>query len=70
MNSVVEFSGSAVKTKDEKEGEVSRLLAALRALCTSANTDVVLLCDAWQMRAHSEVLRARSHALAEMLGFS
>lgn len=71
MNSVVvEFSSSAVKTKDEKEGEVSRLLAALRALCTSANTDVVLLCDAWQMRAHSEVLRARSHALAEMLGFS
>ena len=30
----------------------------------------MLLCDAWQMRAHSEVLRARSHALAEMLGFS
>ena len=70
MNSVVEFSSSAVKTRDESEDEVSRLLAALRALCTSANTDVVLLCGTWQMRAHSEVLRARSHALAEMLGFS
>ena len=70
MNSVVEFSGSAGKTKDDKEDDVSRLLAALRALCTSANTDVVLLCGAWQMRAHSEVLRARSHALAEMLGTS
>merc|ERR1719376_852541 len=68
MNSVVEFNSSAVKTRDEKkEDEVSLLLAALRALCTSANTDVVLLCGAWQMRAHSEVLRARSHALAQML---
>ena len=46
------------------------MLAALRALCTSANTDVVLLCGAWQMRAHSEVLRARSHALAQMLATS
>ena len=70
MSSVVEFSGSSVNTRDEKEDEVSRLLAALRALCTSANTDVVLLCGAWQMRAHTEVLRARSPALAEMLGFS
>ena len=70
MNSVVEFSGSAVKNRDENVDEVSRLLAALRALCTSANTDVVLLCGAWQMRAHSEVLRARSHALSEMLGIS
>ena len=70
MNSVLEFSSSAVKTRDESEDEVSRLLAALRALCTSANTDVVLLCGTWQMRAHSEVLRVRSHALAEMLGFS
>ena len=71
MNSVVEFSSTAVKTRDEKkEDEVSRLLAALRALCTSANTDVVLLCGAWQMRAHSEVLRARSHALAQMLATS
>ena len=67
MSSVVEFSGSSVNTGDEKEDEVSRLLAALRALCTSANTDVLLLCGAWQMRAHTEVLRARSHALAEML---
>ena len=49
---------------------MSRLLAALRALCTSSNTDVVLLCGAWQMRAHSEVLRARSHALAQMLATS
>ena len=70
MNSVVEFSGSAVKNRDENVDEVSRLLAALRALCTSANTDVVLICGAWQMRAHSEVLRARSHALSEMLGIS
>jgi len=71
MNSVVEFSSTVVKTRDEeKEDEVSRLLAALRALCTSANTDVVLLCGAWQMRVHSEVLRARSHALAQMLGTS
>ena len=70
MSSVVEFSGSSLNTGDEKEDEVSRLLAALRALCTSANTDVVLLCGAWQMRAHTEVLRARSPALAEMLGFS
>ena len=70
MNSVMEFSGSALKTRDESVDEVSRLLAALRALCSSANTDVVLLCGAWQMRAHSEVLRARSHALSEMLGIS
>jgi len=71
MNSVVEFNSSAVQTRDEKkEDEVSRLLAALRALCTSANTDVVLLCGALQMRAHSEVLRARSHALAQMLATS
>merc|ERR1712192_117603 len=68
MNSVVEFNSSAVKSRDEEnEDEVSRLLAALRALCTSSNTDVVLLCGAWQMRAHSEVLRARSHAPAQML---
>merc|ERR1712181_41420 len=68
MNSVVEFNTSAVKSSDDKkEDEVSRLLAALRALCTSSNTDVVLLCGAWQMRAHSEVLRARSHAPAQML---
>jgi len=68
MNSVMEFNSSAVKSRDEEnEDEVSRLLAALRALCTSSNTDVVLLCGAWQMRAHSEVLRARSHALAQML---
>merc|ERR1712192_240772 len=71
MNSVVEFNSSAVKSRDEKkEDEVSRLLAALRALCTSSNTDVVLLCGAWQMRAHSEVLQARSHALAQMLATS
>ena len=43
MSSVVEFSSSSVKTREE-EDEVSRLLAALRALCTSTNTDVVLLC--------------------------
>merc|ERR1712192_384193 len=68
MSSVVEFNTSAVKSSDDKkEDEVSRLLAALRALCTSSNTDVVLLCGAWQMRAHSEVLRARSHAPAQML---
>merc|ERR1712181_155468 len=68
MNSVMEFNSSAVKSRDEEnEDEVSRLLAALRALCTSSNTDVVLLCGAWQMRAHSVVLRARSHALAQML---
>merc|ERR1712192_297419 len=68
MSSVVEFNTSAVKSSDDKkEDEVSRLLAALRALCTSSNTDVVLPCGAWQMRAHSEVLRARSHALAQML---
>ena len=70
MISVMEFSGSALKIRDESVDEVSRLLAALRALCTSANTDVVLLCGALQMRAHSEVLRARSHALSEMLGIS
>merc|ERR1712192_125892 len=68
MNSVMEFNSSAVKSRDEEnEDEVSRLLAALRALCTSSNTDVVLLCGAWQMRAHSEVLRARPHAPAQML---
>ena len=53
--SVLELDGNAVKNFEEKEDEVSRLLFALRALCTSDNTDVVLLCGAWQMRAHSQV---------------
>ena len=51
--SVLELDSKAVKNFEEKEDEVSRLLFALRALCTSDNTDVVLLCGAWQMRAHS-----------------
>ena len=49
------------------EGEVARLLAALRTLCTAANTDVSLVCGAWQMRCHSVVLRPRSPVLAELL---
>ena len=53
--SVLELDSKAVKNFEEKEDEVSRLLFALRALCTSDNTDVVLLCGAWQMRAHSQV---------------
>ena len=53
--SVLELDSNAVKIYEEKEDEVSRLLFALRALCTSDNTDVVLLCGAWQMRAHSQV---------------
>ena len=53
--SVLELDSNAVKNFEEKEDEVSRLLFALRALCTSDNTDVVLLCGAWQMRAHSQV---------------
>jgi len=66
--SVLELDSKAVKNFEEKEDEVSRLLFALRALCTSDNTDVVLLCGAWQMRAHSQVLRARSRTLGELLG--
>ena len=53
--SVLELDSNAVKNFEEKEDEVSRLLFALRALCTSDNTDVVLLCGAWQMRANSQV---------------
>ena len=49
------------------EGEVTRLLAELRTLCTAANTDVSLVCGAWQMRCHSVVLRSRSPVLAELL---
>jgi len=66
--SVLELDVTAMKNFEEKEDEVSRLLFALRALCTSDNTDVVLLCGAWQMRAHSQVLRARSRTLGELLG--
>ena len=55
--SVLELDSNAVKNFEEKEDEVSRLLFALRALCTSDNTDVVLLCGAWQMRAHSQVAK-------------
>ena len=54
-SSVLELDSNVVKVYEEKEDEVSRLLFALRALCTSDNTDVVLLCGAWQMRAHSQV---------------
>jgi len=68
MVSELELDSKVVKNFEEKEDEVSRLLFALRALCTSDNTDVVLLCGAWQMRAHSQVLRARSHTLGELLG--
>ena len=53
--SVLELDVTAMKNFEEKEDEVSRLLFALRVLCTSDNTDVVLLCGAWQMRAHSQV---------------
>ena len=34
----MESNSSAVKSRNEKEDEVSLLLAALRALCTSAHT--------------------------------
>jgi hypothetical protein len=47
--------------------EVAELLAAVRALCTAGNTDMVLLCGAWQMRCHASVLRARSPTLAAAL---
>ena len=62
--SVLELDSSAVKNFEEKEDEVSRLLFALRALCTSDNTDVVLLCGAWQMRAHSQVKIHDSESIA------
>ena len=52
--SVLELDSKAVKSFEEKEDEVSRLLFALRALCTSDNTDVVLLCGTWQMRPLSK----------------
>jgi len=68
MVSELELDSKVVKNFEEKEDEVSRLLFALRALCTSDNTDVVLLCGAWQMRAHSQVLQARSRTLGELLG--
>ena len=63
--SVLELDSKAVKNFEEKEDEVSRLLFALRALCTSDNTDVVLLCGAWQMRAHSHVKIHDSESIAD-----
>ena len=63
--SVLELDSNAVKNFEEKEDEVSRLLFALRALCTSDNTDVVLLCGAWQMRAHSQVEKFDSKPIAD-----
>ena len=63
--SVLELDSDAVKNFEEKEDEVSRLLFALRALCTSDNTDVVLLCGAWQMRAHSQVEKFDSKPIAD-----
>ena len=53
-SSVLELDSNVVKVYEEKEDEVSRLLFALRALCTSDNTDVVLLCGTWQMRPLSK----------------
>ena len=64
-SSVLELDSNVVKVYEEKEDEVSRLLFALRALCTSDNTDVVLLCGAWQMRAHSHVKIYDSESIAD-----
>ena len=63
--SVLELDVTAMKNFEEKEDEVSRLLFALRALCTSDNTDVVLLCGAWQMRAHTQVKIFDSKPIAD-----
>ena len=52
---------------DFPEGEVDRLLAALRSLCTESNTDTVLRCRGKELRYHAAMLRARCPFLSRLL---
>ena len=67
LEAVAKVGKIEVTSGEPPEGEVDRLLAALRSLCTDSNTDTVLRCRGQQLRCHSALLRARSPVLAQLL---